>query len=100
MFWEKIKAKGKVRLTIIAALCAVFIGCTAFAFSNLFGETGLTGQQITASASTGDIGKGDITLTDAERAEWQAGDGTKAKPYIITVNNEWLGHHRGRILHR
>ena len=91
MFWDFIKAKGKLRLGAILVLCAVFLGCTILAFSELFGKSmGSDNLIIAEAASTGDIGSGSgITLTEEEQKEKAAADGTSSKPYLITTPNDW-----------
>ncbi|MCM1441154.1 MAG: right-handed parallel beta-helix repeat-containing protein, partial [Roseburia sp.] len=89
MFWENIKAKGKLRLGAILALCAVVLGCATFAFTSIFGGLPLIKTETVAEAATGDIGKDNVVLTEAEQTAKAAADGTQNKPYIITSSSDW-----------
>ena len=90
MFWDNLKAKGKLRLGAILVLCAVFLGCTILAFSELFGKSiGSDNLIIAEAATSGDIGSGNVVLSEAEQKAKNEADGTKNKPYIITSAADW-----------
>ena len=63
MFWSSLKAKGKLYLCSLFALCAVLLCCASFAFVNIFGGSFGKNSQTDSDNIAGAIATGTTTFT-------------------------------------
>ncbi len=104
MFWDFVKAKGKLRLCGLFALCAVLLGCAIFAFAGIFGgknffkneNNSQDGNSIIANAAPTINKNGNVwTVTASNTADmadaWRQALNASTESTAITfkLNSDW-----------